>query len=113
VLVNGAGINRRKPILEVTVDDFDAITAVNMRAVYLLSQAAHPHLKQSGRGSIVNLSVAQRPLQLQHDFGVRRHEGSGFGNDAQFRPRMGERRHPRQLHRTRRGADRVHQAAVG
>lgn len=56
VLVNGAGINRRKPILEVTVDDFDAITAVNMRAVYLLSQAAHPHLKASGRGSIVNLS---------------------------------------------------------
>jgi len=56
VLVNGAGINRRKPILEVTVDDFDAITAVNMRAVYLLSQAAHPHLKQSGHGSIVNLS---------------------------------------------------------
>jgi len=31
VLVNGAGINRRKPIVEVTVDDFDAITAVNMR----------------------------------------------------------------------------------
>lgn len=56
VLVNGAGINRRKPILEVTVDDFDAITAVNMRAVYFLSQAAHPHLKASGRGAIVNLS---------------------------------------------------------
>lgn len=56
VLVNGAGINRRKPILDVTVDDFDAITAVNMRAVYLLSQAAHPYLRESGRGSIVNLS---------------------------------------------------------
>lgn len=56
VLINGAGINRRKPILDVTVDDFDAITAVNMRAVYLLSQAAHPYLKASGYGSIVNLS---------------------------------------------------------
>jgi len=56
VLVNGAGINRRKPILDVTVDDFDAITAVNMRAVYLLSQAAHPYLKASSNGSIVNLS---------------------------------------------------------
>jgi NAD(P)-dependent dehydrogenase (short-subunit alcohol dehydrogenase family) len=56
VLVNGAGINRRKPILDVTVDDFDAITAVNMRAVYLLSQAAHPYLKASDNGAIVNLS---------------------------------------------------------
>ncbi len=56
VLVNGAGINRRKPIVEVTVDDFDAITAVNMRAVYLLSQAAHPHLAASPHGAIVNLS---------------------------------------------------------
>lgn len=56
VLVNGAGMNRRKPILEVTVDDFDMITAVNMRAVYLLSQAAHPHLRDSAHGAIVNLS---------------------------------------------------------
>ena len=56
VLVNGAGINRRKPILDVTVDDFDAITAVNMRAVYFLSQAAHPYLKASDNGAIVNLS---------------------------------------------------------
>jgi len=56
VLVNGAGINRRKPILDVSVEDFDAITAVNMRAVFLLSQAAHPHLKASAHGTIVNLS---------------------------------------------------------
>jgi gluconate 5-dehydrogenase len=56
VLVNGAGVNRRKPILDVTVDDFDAITAVNMRAVFLLSQAAHPHLRDSAHGAIVNLS---------------------------------------------------------
>lgn len=56
VLVNGAGMNRRKPILDVTVDDFDTITAVNMRAVFLLSQAAHPHLRDSPHGAIVNLS---------------------------------------------------------
>lgn len=56
VLVNGAGINRRKPILEVTPDDFDAITAVNMRSVFFLSQAAYPFLKASSNGAIVNLS---------------------------------------------------------
>ena len=56
VLINGAGINRRKPISEVTADDFDAIAAVNMRSVYFTSQAAHPLMAAGGGGSIVNLS---------------------------------------------------------
>ena len=56
VLVNSAGINRRKPIDEVTADDFDAIVAVNLRAIYFASQAAHPLMAASGGGSIVNLS---------------------------------------------------------
>lgn len=56
VLVNCAGVNRRKRIDDVTAEDFDAITAVNMRAVYFLSQAVHPVMKAAGGGSIVNLS---------------------------------------------------------
>lgn len=56
VLINGAGINRRKPIDDVSAEDFDAIVAVNMRAVYFASQAAHPIMKAAGGGSIVNLS---------------------------------------------------------
>lgn len=56
VLVNGAGINRRKPIADVTPDDFDAIVAVNMRAVYFASQAASDIMKPAGKGVIVNLS---------------------------------------------------------
>lgn len=56
VLINSAGINRRKPIDDVTPDDFDAIVAVNLRALYFASQAAHPLMKAAGGGSIVNLS---------------------------------------------------------
>jgi NAD(P)-dependent dehydrogenase (short-subunit alcohol dehydrogenase family) len=56
VLINGAGINRRKTIDEVTPEDFDAIVAVNMRAVYFASQAAHAIMKTAGQGAIVNLS---------------------------------------------------------
>lgn len=56
VLINSAGINRRKPIDDVTPDDFDAIVAVNLRALYFASQAAHPIMKAAGGGSIVNLS---------------------------------------------------------
>ena len=56
VLINCAGINRRKPIDDVTPDDFDAIVAVNMRAVFFLSQAVHPIMKAQGGGTIVNIS---------------------------------------------------------
>ncbi|MDP1852281.1 MAG: glucose 1-dehydrogenase [Candidatus Planktophila sp.] len=56
ILVNCAGINRRKSIVDVTLDDFEAIVAVNMRAVYFLSQAVHSIMKVKGSGSIVNVS---------------------------------------------------------
>jgi len=56
ILVNCAGINRRKPIVEVTVEDFDAIVAVNMRAIYFLCQAVRDSMIRRGRGSIVNIS---------------------------------------------------------
>lgn len=56
ILVNCAGINRRKPIDDVTAEDFDAIVAVNMRAVYFVSQAVHVGMKARGGGAIVNIS---------------------------------------------------------
>jgi len=56
VLVNGVGINRRKPMAEVTPEDFDAIVSVNLRAIYFASQAAHAIMRPQGKGCIVNLS---------------------------------------------------------
>jgi len=55
VLVNCAGINRRKPIEAVTEHDYEAIMAVNLRSVYFLSQAAHPIMRAQGGGKIVNI----------------------------------------------------------
>lgn len=56
VLLNGVGINRRKPIDEVTPEDFDAIVSVNLRAIYFASQEAHRIMRPEGKGCIVNLS---------------------------------------------------------
>jgi len=56
VLLNGVGINRRKPMVEVTPEDFDAIVAVNLRAIYFASQAAYEIMRPQGKGCIVNLS---------------------------------------------------------
>ena len=54
VLVNCAGMNRRKPIVEVTEDDFDTIMGVNLKSVYFLTQAAYPHLAARG-GKVINI----------------------------------------------------------
>lgn len=55
ILVNCAGINRRKPIREVTEDDFDAITNVNLKALFFLSQAAAAIMGEQGGGKIINI----------------------------------------------------------
>lgn len=55
VLVNCAGMNRRKPIEQATPEDFDTIVGVNLRAVYFLSQAAHRTMRIRG-GKIVHVA---------------------------------------------------------
>ena len=54
-LVNNAGLTRAKPALELTVEDFDAIFAVDVRAAFLLSKEAAPLLREQ-KGSIVNVT---------------------------------------------------------
>jgi glucose 1-dehydrogenase len=51
-LVSNAGINRPGLLVNYTVEDWDALFAVNVRATWLLAQAAHPALRAS-RGAIV------------------------------------------------------------
>ena len=57
ILLNNAGTNRPRPLVEVTVDDFDAIMAVNVRAAYFVAQAVARRLIESKQpGSIINVS---------------------------------------------------------
>jgi NAD(P)-dependent dehydrogenase (short-subunit alcohol dehydrogenase family) len=54
VLVNNAGLSTAKPFLELTVDDFDLTFAVDVRASFLLAQAAARQMEKGG--SIVNIT---------------------------------------------------------
>jgi NAD(P)-dependent dehydrogenase (short-subunit alcohol dehydrogenase family) len=55
ILVNNAGDFTRGDIESVPLAVWDRIIAVNLRAPFLLIQAAIPHLRARGRGSIVNI----------------------------------------------------------
>ena len=57
ILINNAGTNRPKPLLDVTVDDFDAIMGLNVRSAYFVAQAVARRLLDAKQpGSIINIS---------------------------------------------------------
>lgn len=57
ILINCAAMNRRKPIREVTENDWDTVMAVDLKAVYFLSQAAHAIMReQETGGKIVHIA---------------------------------------------------------
>lgn len=57
ILVNNAGTNRPKPIWEVTEDDFDAVTLLNVKAAYFVAQAVARGLIAAKKpGSLIHMS---------------------------------------------------------
>jgi len=62
ILVNNAGsLLERRSLEEMTEDLWDRVMDVNLKSVYLCSQAVLPVMKRQGRGRIVNItSVAAR-----------------------------------------------------
>jgi NAD(P)-dependent dehydrogenase (short-subunit alcohol dehydrogenase family) len=57
ILVNNAGTNRPKYLMDVTVDDYDVIMGLNVRAAFFVAQAVARRLLDAKRpGSIINIS---------------------------------------------------------
>jgi len=57
VLVNSAAVMLRTPLGEVSPEQWDMMFALNLRAPFLLSQAAAPHLRRAtGGGAIINIA---------------------------------------------------------
>jgi NAD(P)-dependent dehydrogenase (short-subunit alcohol dehydrogenase family) len=55
-LVNNAGIAVFKPILEVTLEDWQRVMAVNLTGPFLMTQATAPLMRDQGGGAIVNIT---------------------------------------------------------
>ena len=56
ILVNNAGIIRRAPLLEHPASDWDDVLAINLDAVFHLSQAASRKFAAQGSGKIINIA---------------------------------------------------------
>ena len=57
ILVNNAGIAFQRPVLETTLEDWERLMNINLRAVFLSCQAVLPQMKHQKGGKIVNISA--------------------------------------------------------
>jgi 2-dehydro-3-deoxy-D-gluconate 5-dehydrogenase len=56
ILVNNAGIGLIKPSLQVPVEEWDQVLAINLTACFLMSQAAGRRMAKRKLGKIINIS---------------------------------------------------------
>ena len=56
IVVNNAGwTHRNRPLLEVSEAEFDKVYAVNVKSIYLMTQAVVPVMRSQGGGTIINI----------------------------------------------------------
>jgi gluconate 5-dehydrogenase len=56
IVVNNAGIQRRNPVADFKLDDWNAIVATNLTAPFLVARAVIPGMTRRKRGSIINIA---------------------------------------------------------
>jgi NAD(P)-dependent dehydrogenase (short-subunit alcohol dehydrogenase family) len=58
ILVNNAGLCKMVPILDISVEEWDRIMAVNLRGTFLMSREAFRIMKEKGKGRIISIASA-------------------------------------------------------
>ncbi len=56
ILINNAGLGYFKPVAELSTEEWDEMFSVNMRAVFIATQAALPHLRAAKESFVVNIA---------------------------------------------------------
>lgn len=71
-LVNVAGVNRRKPALDITDEDYDFVVDINLRGAFVMSREVGRHMVDRGSGSQINIASlnTDRPLKYVLPYAV-------------------------------------------
>jgi NAD(P)-dependent dehydrogenase (short-subunit alcohol dehydrogenase family) len=64
ILINNAGINLRKPLVEFTLEEWRRVIDTNLTSVFLMCRSFVPHMKGQGYGRIINLTSTMSHVSL-------------------------------------------------
>ena len=64
ILINNAGMNIRKPLVEYTLDEWNTVLDSNLTSVFLVSRSFIPMMKGRGWGRIINLASIMSHVSL-------------------------------------------------
>lgn len=80
VLINNAGLAQSQPFEQISLEEYERIMNTNVRAPFLMCQAALPALRQSGRASIINIAsvTAHKGYPLQSVYAASKHALMGM-----------------------------------
>ncbi len=56
ILINNAGINIRKPLVEFKLEEWHRVLNTNLTSVFLMCRSFVPHMKGTGYGRIINMT---------------------------------------------------------
>jgi len=56
ILVNNVGMNYHKPMLEMSIDEWNDVMNVNLKSVFLCSREAAKYMKSVNTGAIINIA---------------------------------------------------------
>ena len=64
ILINNAGINIRKPLVEFTLEEWNSVMDTNLTSVFLMCRAFIPHMSGRGYGRIINMTSIMSHVSL-------------------------------------------------
>ncbi len=69
ILINNAGINNRKPIEDMSVDEWHEILEVNLTGPFMMSRVFVPGMKEKNWGRIINMTSIMSHVSLPNRTG--------------------------------------------
>ena len=89
ILVNNAGIGVLKPFGELSLAEWDAVIATNLRSLYLVTSAVLPGMRQRRRGDVVNISslAGKRGFAGGTAYSASKHAVMGFSESLNLEVR--------------------------
>jgi NAD(P)-dependent dehydrogenase (short-subunit alcohol dehydrogenase family) len=64
ILINNAGINLRKPLVEFTLEEWRRVLDTNLTSVFLMCRSFVPYMKGRGYGRVINMASTMSRVSL-------------------------------------------------